>query len=89
MNQGVLKIDEQCAALALESAAQMISGNAGEIVLDFSSLRRMDPSALRALDQFAELAQEKNVRVRLQGVSIEVYKTLKLMNIAHRFSFAS
>jgi anti-anti-sigma regulatory factor len=58
-----------------------------EVVLDFSSVRRVDPSALRALEELARVADEKAVTLELRGVSVNVYKVLKLAKLAPRFLF--
>jgi anti-anti-sigma regulatory factor len=59
----------------------------GELVLDFSSVRRIDPGAVRALQALAATADEKTVKVVLRGLNIEIYKVLKLVKLARRFSF--
>ena len=82
-----LKIDEEHVVQALEEARAKLDGSDGEVVLDFSSLRRIDPAALRALQQLAAVADEKSVKLVLRGVNIDLYKVLKLMKLASRFSF--
>jgi anti-anti-sigma regulatory factor len=57
------------------------------LVLDFSSVSRIDPSALRALEELAGIADEKAVTLELRGVSVDVYKVLKLAKLAPRFRF--
>jgi anti-anti-sigma regulatory factor len=52
-------------------------------------VRRIDPSALRAIEEFAGTADDKGVKVVLCGVNVDVYKVLKLMRLAPRFSFVS
>jgi len=59
------------------------------VVLDFSSVRRVDPSAVRAMEGFADTADDKAVKVALRGVNVDVYKVLKLVKLASRFSFVS
>jgi anti-anti-sigma regulatory factor len=83
-----LSVDEQHAGAALQQAAGRIERESGELVLDFSTVRRIDASGLRALEQFANAADEKAVKVVLRGVNVNLYKTLKLVKLAHRFSFA-
>lgn len=83
-----LTVDEQHAGSALQQAAGRIERESGELVLDFSMVRRIDASALRALGQFANAADEKAVKVVLRGVDVNLYKTLKLVKLARRFSFA-
>lgn len=83
-----LSVDEQHAGSALQQAAGRIEREGGELALDFSMVRRIDASALRALEQFANAADEKAVKVVLRGVNVNLYKTLKLVKLARRFSFA-
>jgi anti-anti-sigma regulatory factor len=81
-----LKIDGERVVPALQEALEKLHGGGGEVVLDFSSVHRIDPSALRAMENFASTVDGK-ARVALHGVNIDVYKVLKLMKLAPRFSF--
>jgi len=84
-----LNIDETSVAPALQEARQKLDGAGGEVVLDFSSVRRIDADALQALQELAREASQKAVRVVLRGVNIEIYKVLTLVKLAPRFSFVS
>jgi anti-anti-sigma regulatory factor len=84
-----LKIDEEHVVQALQEAAEKLASVEGEVALDFSAVRRIDASALRALEEFAAIADDKGVEVVLRGVNIGVYKVLKLVKLGSRFSFAS
>ena len=84
-----LKIDEEHVVQALQEAAEKLASVEGEVALDFSAVRRIDASALRALEEFAGIAEDKGVKVVLRGVNIGVYKVLKLVKLGSRFSFAS
>ena len=84
-----LNIEEQRVVPALREAADKLEGTEGEVVLDFGSVRRIDSSALRAMEEFAGIADEKAVKVVLRGVNVDVYKVLKLVKLAPRFSFVS
>jgi anti-anti-sigma regulatory factor len=84
-----LKIDEESVVHALQEAGEKLDSVEGEVALDFSSVRRVDPSALRAMEEFAGLADEKAVKVVLRGVNVSVYKVLKLVKLTSRFSFVS
>ena len=53
--------------------------------LDFSAVRRMNPAALRAIEDFAGAADEKSVKVTLRGVNVDIYKVLKLARLSSRF----
>jgi anti-anti-sigma regulatory factor len=82
-----LKIDGENVAETLHEACEKLDSADGEVVLDFSSVRRIDPSALTAMETLATAADDKDVKVVLRGVHVEVYKVLKLMKVASRFSF--
>lgn len=87
INAVFLNIDDKRVIPALQEAGEKLDGAQGETILDFSSVRRIDSSALRALEEFARVADKKAVKVALRGVNIDVYKVLKLMKLAKRFSF--
>jgi anti-anti-sigma regulatory factor len=85
----LLNIDEERVVLALQEAKGSLDSAQGEAVLDFSSVRRIDSSALEALEDFAHIAEEKAVKVVLRGVNVDVYKVLKLVKLTRRFSFVN
>lgn len=84
-----LNIDETRVVAALCEAGEKLDGTEGETVLDFSSVSRIDSAGVRALEDLARKAAEKNVKVVLRGVNVDVYKVLKLMKLTHRFWFAN
>jgi len=84
-----LNVDEERIALALRGAADKLDCAQGEAVLDFSSVRRIDSAALRALEDFARVADDRDVKVVLRGVNVDVYKALKLVKLTQRFSFVN
>jgi len=83
------RIDEECIGPALEQMGEKLDSAAGEVVLDFSSVRRVDEGALQAIEGLARVAAQKAVRVVLCGVDVHVYKVLKLARLTWRFSFRS
>ena len=83
------KIDEGCVVRALQDAGEKLDGADGEVILDFSSVRRIDPGALKAMEEFAGKADAKTVKVVLRGVKVDVYKVLKLVKLAPRFGFVN
>jgi anti-anti-sigma regulatory factor len=87
MNAVLLKIDAECVAHSVQQACDNLDSGGREVALDFSSVRRIDPSALRAMEKLAGTADDKAVKVVLHGVDVKVYKVLKLVNLAPRFSF--
>lgn len=84
-----LKIDEECVVQGLEQAGEKLDSVEGEVALDFSSVRRINPGAIEALSEIASRADAESVKVVLRGVNFEVYKVLKLVKLASRFSFVS
>jgi anti-anti-sigma regulatory factor len=84
-----LNIDGKRVVPALQEAVSSLDSAQGEAVLDFTSVRRIDLAALRALEDFARAADGKNVTVVLRGVNIDVYKVLKLVKLTQRFSFVN
>lgn len=84
-----LNIDEKRVVPALQEAASSLDCAQGEAVLDFWSIRRIDSAAVQALEDFARAADDKNVRVVLRGVNVDVYKVLKLVKLTQRFSFVN
>jgi anti-anti-sigma regulatory factor len=83
----LLKIDAEHVVDTLREAADQLDSAGGEVVLDFSSVCRIAPSAIQALENLARVADEKSVKVALRGVNVEIYKVLKLVKLAPRFSF--
>ncbi len=84
-----LNIDGEHVGETLQQTADKLDSAEGELVLDFSSVRRVDPPALKAMEHLAGLAQEKGVKLALRGVNVEVYKVLKLMKLTQRFAFVN
>jgi anti-anti-sigma regulatory factor len=83
-----VNVDEYNVVPALGEAAEKLDGTEGEVILDFASVRRIDARALRAMEEFADLADKKAVKVVLRSVNVDVYKVLKLVKLAPRFSYA-
>jgi anti-anti-sigma regulatory factor len=83
----VVNIEATSFAGALCAAAEKLDGDGIETVLDCSSLSRIDTACLRALQEFACVAVEKQRRVILRGLNEGVYKALKLAKLTPNFSF--
>jgi anti-anti-sigma regulatory factor len=84
-----VEIDGNRVAQALQEAEEKLDNAGGDVFLDFSSVRRLDPSGLRALEDFASAAEDKAVKVTLRGVNVGIYKVLKLATLSSRFSMMS
>lgn len=87
MNAEWLEIDGERAGNGLQAAIEALDRAEGDMVLDFSAVRRIDPSALRAMETLAGIADEKAVKVVLRGINVDIYKVLKLVKLTSRFSF--
>ena len=85
----LLKIDEERVVQGLQEAGEKLDGVEGEVTLDFSSVRRLDARALKAMEEFAGIADDKSTRVVLRAVDVAVYKVLKLVKLTSRFSFVN
>ena len=83
------KIDEGRIVQGLQEAGEKLDSLEDEVALDFSSVRRVDPRVLRAMQEFADIADDKGVKIVLHGVNVGVYKVLKLVKLGLRFSFVS
>jgi len=82
-----LKIDGERVVPALQEAREKLDSAEGEVVLDFSAVRRIDPGAIREMEALARIADRKAVKVMLRGVNVDIYKVLKLVKLTPRFSF--
>jgi ABC-type transporter Mla MlaB component len=82
-----LKVDGKHVTDCVRAAHAKLDGSPVKTVLDFSSVLRIDPKDLIAMEELARLADEKAVEVGLRGVNVEVYKVLKLVNLTSRLRF--
>jgi anti-anti-sigma regulatory factor len=84
-----LKIDEECVVQGLQEVGAKLDSVEGEVALDFSSVRRLDASALQAMEDLVGIADDKSVKVVLRAVHVGVYRVLKLVKLTSRFSFVN
>jgi anti-anti-sigma regulatory factor len=84
-----LSVDGERLAHALREAREKLDSAQGEVVLDFSSVQRIDPGAIRAMEHLADAADGNGTKLFLSNVSVDIYKVLKLMKLSPRFSFRS
>lgn len=82
----LFKVDNNRVAESLREAGEKLNGAGGEAVLDFSAVTRINSSALQALVHLASKADGK-IKITLCGVNVDIYKVLKLVRLAPRFSF--
>jgi len=83
----LLKVEQDRLVVTLREAGEELDGTQSEVVLDFSSIRRVDRPSLHEMEKFANVAQAKSVKVVLSGVHVEVYRVLKLLKLTERFTF--
>ena len=84
-----LNIEKERVIPALREAACALDSSSGQTALDFSSVQRIEPGALRALEELAQIAEDKAVKIVLRGVNVDVYKVLKLVKLTHRLTFVN
>jgi anti-anti-sigma regulatory factor len=84
-----LKFDEERVVQALQEAMQRLDSIENEVILDFTSVRRIDSSELKVMEDFVGIADGKGVKIVLHGVSVDIYKVLKLVKLAPRFIFSN
>jgi anti-anti-sigma regulatory factor len=71
----------------IQEAVEKVKSAEGDVVLDFSSVRRIDSSVVTALEELAGMAEGRSVKVVLRAVNVDVYKVLKLLKLSQRFAF--
>lgn len=82
-----LEVEESGIISILQQACERVGNGDGDLILDFSSVRRIQPSAIRELEKLAAMADERAITITLRGVNVDVYKVLKLVKLAPRFCF--
>lgn len=85
----MIKLEEQHLADVLQEAGAKLDTAGGEVVLDFSCVRRVRPADVKALAEFSRLAETKAVKLVLRGVNVDIYKVLKLVRLASKLSFVA
>jgi anti-anti-sigma regulatory factor len=86
-NNLILAVEAERIVPVLKEAAETLDREHGEAVLDFSSVRRINSDAVRALQDFVRACDEKAVKIAIRGVNVDVYKVLKLVKLTQRVSF--
>ena len=85
----LLKVDGERVADDVQDTCDKLHSADGDVILDFSSVRRIDSHALSAIDRLVTEADEHAIKVVLRGVNVEVYKVLKLVKLARRLWFVT
>jgi anti-anti-sigma regulatory factor len=85
-NVVAFKIEGEQVSAALKIAREQLGSANGELVLDFSNVKRLDAAGLKAMEELVATAEGKAVKLVLQGANVDVYKVLKLVKLAARVS---
>jgi anti-anti-sigma regulatory factor len=85
----LVMLDEKQLVTVLRELVEQLDRAGSEIVLDFSAVHWIDSKAVLAIDDLAQKADEKSLRVVLRNVNVDVYKVLKLVRLTPRLSFAA
>ena len=85
----LFRVDPNCVAECVHEAHMQLDPSREQITLDFSSLLRITAEDLRAMEELVDRADNQSIKVMLCGVNVDIYKVLKLVKLAPRFSFAS
>ncbi len=83
----MLKVDNHDVVRTLRQSCEQLKSGDGQLIVDFSALRRIDPQVLSAMRDLTARAEANSVKLTLRGVNIEVYKVLTLLKLASRFSY--
>jgi anti-anti-sigma regulatory factor len=84
-----LKLNGADLVAALQTAGEKLAGMEGDMILDFSSVRRVSTADLGAMSDLADNADERSVNVILRNVNVDVYRVLKLVKLTRRFSLVN
>jgi anti-anti-sigma regulatory factor len=87
-NAAWITVDPKRVINALQQeAVEKVNGGESQVILDFSSVLRIDADAVRAMEELAALADSKKVEVVLRAVNVDIYRVLKLLRLTQRFCF--
>jgi anti-anti-sigma regulatory factor len=81
------KVDDTNIVSTIDKVRTERKETEGEVQLDCRTLRRLDGNGMRALTDLARWAREKEVKVVIRGVNVELYKVLKLARLTSTFVF--
>jgi anti-anti-sigma regulatory factor len=73
----------------IQEAIEKVKSGESQVVLDFSSVTRIDANVVGALEELAGLANGKPAKVTLRGVNTDIYRVLKQLKLTQRFTFVT
>jgi len=85
----LVMLEEKQLVPVLHDLSQKLDRAGTELVLDFSVVHGIDSQVIGAMDELAQKADEKSIRIVLRNVNVDVYKVLKLVKLTPRFAFAA
>ena len=74
-------------AAFIQDAVEKVNRGEQQVMVDFSGVARIDGNAVRALEDLADLTDGKSIKVMLRAVNVDIYRVLKQLKLAERFSF--
>lgn len=85
-NISVISLEEKLIPASTESGR--IEVDESQTVVDFSHVERLDSNSLASVRDLAKRAGDSESKVIVRGLSVEVYKALKLAKLTSGFSFS-
>ena len=73
----------------IQAAIEKVKSGESQVVLDFSSVTRIDAKVVGALEELAGLAGGKSAKVVLRAVNTDIYRVLKQLKLTQRFTFVT
>jgi len=89
MTTATAHTDEMGGRQVLADATEKLASADGDVVLDFSTVPRLDSELLRRLEDLVSMADQKAAAIKIRNVNIDVYKVLKLTKLTRRLSFVN
>lgn len=86
-SSAVHHIERDHLAESFHKATEKLDGLDGEMILDFTAVKRIDPDVLKNLRELLLVADVRKTKLTLRGVDVDVYKVLKLMKLSSQFSY--
>ena len=71
----------------IQEAIAKVNSGQSEVILDFSSVRRIDTNMVGALEELARLAGSTSAKVVLRAVNTDIYRVLKQLKLTQCFTF--
>jgi anti-anti-sigma regulatory factor len=73
----------------IQDAIAKVNSGESEVILDFSSVRRIDTNMVGALEELARLTGSSSAKVVLRAVNTDVYRVIKQLKLTQRFTFVT